>query len=86
MASHMPDNYAEHRLHRYLAYWTRDSNLSKLDVAAITWASEEERRERQRKYCQVGSDYYDLVTPLYEQGWYVYIGLLSIELGAASSD
>ncbi|KAL2193778.1 S-adenosyl-L-methionine-dependent methyltransferase [Corynascus similis CBS 632.67] len=69
MASHMPDNYAEDRLHRYLAHWTRDSNVSKLDVAAITWASEEERRERQRKYFQVGSDYYDLVTPLYEQGW-----------------
>lgn len=86
MASHMPDNYAEDRLHRYLAHWTRDSNVSKLDVAAITWASEEELRERQRKYFQVGSDYYDLVTPLYEQGWYVCIGLLSIEFGAASSN
>ncbi|KAK3300787.1 S-adenosyl-L-methionine-dependent methyltransferase [Chaetomium fimeti] len=70
MASHMPANYAEDRLHRYLAHWTRDpSNVSKLDVAAISWATDEERHERQKKYYQVGSDYYDLVTPLYEQGW-----------------
>ncbi|AEO53833.1 hypothetical protein MYCTH_42269 [Thermothelomyces thermophilus ATCC 42464] len=70
MASHMPAGYAEDRLHRYLAHWTRDpSNVSKLDIAAITWATEEERRARQKKYCQVASDYYDLVTPLYEQGW-----------------
>ncbi|KAL2176052.1 S-adenosyl-L-methionine-dependent methyltransferase [Thermothelomyces heterothallicus CBS 202.75] len=70
MASHMPAGYAEDSLYRYLAYWTRDpSNVSKLDIAAITWATEEERRARQKKYCQVASDYYDLVTPLYEQGW-----------------
>jgi 2-polyprenyl-3-methyl-5-hydroxy-6-metoxy-1,4-benzoquinol methylase len=72
MASHMPANYAEDRLHRYLAHWTRDpSNVSKLDVGAISWATEEERQEREKKYCEVASDYYDLVTPLYEQGWYV---------------
>lgn len=74
MTSHMPENYAEDRLHRYLAHWTRDpSNVSKVDVAAISWATDEERRERQTKYYQVGSDYYDLVTPLYEQGWYVHV-------------
>ena len=72
MASHMPANYGEDRLHRYLAHWNRDpSNVSKVDVAAISWATDEERRERQTKYYEVGSDYYDLVTPLYEQGWYV---------------
>ncbi|KAK4150268.1 S-adenosyl-L-methionine-dependent methyltransferase [Chaetomidium leptoderma] len=70
MASHMPSNYAEDRLHRYLAHWTRDpSNVAELDVGAISWATEEERRDRQKKYCEVASDYYDLVTPLYEQGW-----------------
>jgi hypothetical protein len=69
----MPAAYAEDRLHHYLAHWNRDpSNVSKIDVAAISWATDEERRERQTKYYEVGSDYYDLVTPLYEQGWYVY--------------
>jgi len=72
MASHMPENYAEDRLHRYIAHWTRDpSNLSVLDVDAISWATEEERSERVKNYCEVASDYYDLVTPLYEQGWCV---------------
>ncbi|KAK4044438.1 S-adenosyl-L-methionine-dependent methyltransferase [Parachaetomium inaequale] len=70
MASHMPANYAEDRLHLYLTHWTRDpSNVSTLDVGAISWATEEESREREKKYCEVASDYHDLVTPLYEQGW-----------------
>jgi hypothetical protein len=73
MASHMPANYAEDRLHRYLAHWTRDpNNVRTLDLDAISWATEEERNEREKKYCQIGSDYYDLVTPLYEQGWCVH--------------
>ncbi|KAK3310710.1 S-adenosyl-L-methionine-dependent methyltransferase [Chaetomium strumarium] len=70
MTSHMPKGYAEDRLHRYLAHFTRDpSNFSNLDHEAIGWATDEERRERQKKYGEVASDYYDLVTPLYEQGW-----------------
>ena len=73
MASHMPANYAEDRLHRYLAHWTRDpNNVRTLDLDAISWATEDERNERQKKYCEIGSDYYDLVTPLYEQGWCVH--------------
>ncbi len=72
MASHMPENYAEDRLHRYLAHWTRDpNNVRTLDMEAISWATEEERDAREKKYNEVASDYYDLVTPLYEQGWYV---------------
>lgn len=72
MASHIPAGYAEDRLHRYLAHWTRDpSNVRKLDVNAISWSTADERLARQKNACQVGSDYYDLVTPLYEQGWYV---------------
>ncbi|KAK4144911.1 S-adenosyl-L-methionine-dependent methyltransferase [Dichotomopilus funicola] len=70
MASHIPAGYAEDRLHRYLAHWTRDpSNVRKLDVDAISWSTADERLARQKNACQVGSDYYDLVTPLYEQGW-----------------
>lgn len=77
MASHLPASYAEDRLHRYLAHFTRDpSNVSKLDHAAIGFATEEERRERQKSYFAVASDYYDLVSPLYEQGWYVFASLL----------
>jgi hypothetical protein len=70
MASVFPADYAEDRLHRYLRHWNRDkSNLSELDFDAVGWATEEERRERQKNYCQVGSDYYDLVSPLYDRGW-----------------
>jgi hypothetical protein len=72
MASHMPENYAEDRLHRYLRHWTRDpNNVRTLDMGAISWATEEERKAREKNYNEVCSDYYDLVTPLYEQGWYV---------------
>ncbi len=67
----MPENYAEDRLHRYLGHWTRDpSSVRTLDMGAISWATDEERDERATKYSDVASDYYDLVTPLYEQGWY----------------
>jgi sterol 24-C-methyltransferase len=79
MASHMPDNYNETRLHRYLAHWNRDkNNLASVDVEAISWPTEEERRERMKNYDQVASDYYDLVSPLYEQGWYVTLPSLSL--------
>lgn len=78
MASHIPAGYAEDRLHRYLAHFTRDpANVSELDHDAISWATDEERRERQKKYCEVASDYYDLVSPLYEQGWYAVPSILT---------
>jgi hypothetical protein len=71
MASAFPADYAEDRLLRYLRHWNRDkSNLSEVDLDAVSWATDEERRERQKKYRQVDSDYYDLTSPLLEQGWY----------------
>ncbi|KAJ4296157.1 Delta(24)-sterol C-methyltransferase [Collariella sp. IMI 366227] len=70
MASHFPNTVYEEVLRRYLSHFTRDpTNPSKLDVEAVSWATDEERRERQKKYCEIGSDYYDVVSPLYEMGW-----------------
>ncbi|KAM7213988.1 S-adenosyl-L-methionine-dependent methyltransferase [Rhypophila decipiens] len=70
MSSHMPEGYGADRLRRYLAHFNRDrSALSSVDREAVAWATDEERLERQKKASEVTSDYYDLVTPLYEQGW-----------------
>ncbi|KAK4128980.1 S-adenosyl-L-methionine-dependent methyltransferase [Parathielavia appendiculata] len=41
---------------------------SHLDRDAVEWATEEERRARQKKYDQVARDYYDLTPPILEQG------------------
>lgn len=61
------------KLRRYLAHFKCDkSRLSKIDHEAMGWVMEEERKKRQEKSSEVTSDCYDLVTLVYEQGWYVH--------------
>ncbi|KAK0645378.1 S-adenosyl-L-methionine-dependent methyltransferase [Cercophora newfieldiana] len=70
MASLFPPGLAEARLHRYLVHWNRDpTQVREIDRDAITTPTEEERKARQAKFDQIGQDYYDVVTPMYEQGW-----------------
>ncbi|KAK4105934.1 S-adenosyl-L-methionine-dependent methyltransferase [Parathielavia hyrcaniae] len=70
MASHRPPNYNEVRLHNYVRHWNRTPDLTVVDHDAVAWATEEERQERQKKYGQVARDYYDLTSPILEQGWF----------------
>lgn len=70
MATLFPPDFNEARLHRYLAHWSRDPNqVQKLDHEAISAPTEAERKARQVKFDEVCQDYYDVVTPMYEQGW-----------------
>lgn len=73
MATLYPEGYRVRRAARqYLSHWNRDkSQVSKVDYESITSATDQERRERAKNYNKIGSDYYDLVTPMYEQGWCV---------------
>ncbi|KAK0712309.1 S-adenosyl-L-methionine-dependent methyltransferase [Apiosordaria backusii] len=70
MSSHLPPHYTPALLHRYLSHFNRDpSNLNVIDHDAVGYATVEERAARAKKYNEVAYDYYDLVSPLYEQGW-----------------
>ncbi|VBB74096.1 Putative SAM-dependent methyltransferases [Podospora comata] len=70
MSSHLPPNYTPALLHCYLSHFNRDpSQLNVIDHDAVGYATVEERAARAKKYNEVASDYYDLVSPLYEQGW-----------------
>ncbi|KAK4180900.1 S-adenosyl-L-methionine-dependent methyltransferase, partial [Triangularia setosa] len=70
MSSHLPPNYNPALLHRYLSHFNRDPFKSNvIDHDAVGYATVEERAARAKKYNEVASEYYDLVSPLYEQGW-----------------
>lgn len=67
---HMPHDYNPEYLRRYLKYWNRDGNtLDVIDHEGVAWATEADRKERQKHFSIIAIYYYDLVAPLYEQGW-----------------
>ena len=52
--------------------YARDqSKTAVIDYDAITWPTEEERRERERHYDEIAADFYHLVSQSYERGWCV---------------
>ncbi|KAK4232409.1 putative SAM-dependent methyltransferase [Podospora fimiseda] len=66
----MPHDYNPEYLRRYLKYWNRDeSNLSVIDHEGVAWATEEQRKKRQKHYSIIAIYYYDFFTPFYEQEW-----------------
>lgn len=70
MAALRPKDYSFDRMKKYAAHFSRDpSGAFSTDPATVSDVREEERLARQRKAAVVASDYYDLVTPLYEEGW-----------------
>ncbi|KAK3687185.1 S-adenosyl-L-methionine-dependent methyltransferase [Podospora appendiculata] len=73
MASLLPEDYSLDRMRRYYAHFspTPMTPTSKIrtDAATIGMTTEAARLERQRKAAQVAEDYYDLVSPMYENGW-----------------
>lgn len=72
MATLIPENYSFDRVKKYAAHFSHDPSGALSDdpvAAAVTDVTEDERLARQRKAAAVASDYYDFVTPLYEQGW-----------------
>ncbi|KAK4163154.1 putative SAM-dependent methyltransferase [Cladorrhinum sp. PSN259] len=69
----MPHDYNPEYLRRYLRYWNRpgfkNGDLSVIDHEGVAFPSEEQRKERQKHFSIIAIYYYDLVAPLYEQGW-----------------
>ncbi|KAK4132716.1 S-adenosyl-L-methionine-dependent methyltransferase [Trichocladium antarcticum] len=71
MGSPVPVGFQINRdLNKFLAHYSRDpSKTNVIDVDCISWSTEAERQERQKKYCEVATDYYNLVSFAYEKGW-----------------
>lgn len=74
MGSPVPVGFQIDRdLNKFLAHYSRDpSKTNVIDVDCISWSTEAERQARQKKYCEVATDYYNLVSFAYEKGWYVH--------------
>jgi ubiquinone/menaquinone biosynthesis C-methylase UbiE len=68
MASSVPVDYTYDRTKKYASHFSADAFMS-IDEVRITDVKDDERLERQKKAAQVASDYYDMVSPMYEKGW-----------------
>jgi len=70
MATLVPEGYSLDLMKKYASHFLRPPHTTfSTSPSSVADAREPERLARQAKAAQVAEDYYNLVSPLYEQGW-----------------
>jgi sterol 24-C-methyltransferase len=71
MANLEPEDHSLEHIKRYTSHFTHDPMTGHflLNRATLAGTTEDEKRAREQKAAKIAEDYYDFVSPLYENGW-----------------
>jgi SAM-dependent methyltransferase len=71
MASLEPEGYSLERVKRYTSHFIHDPRTGHfvLDLSTLESTADNKKRALEQKAAKLAEDYYDFVSPMYEQGW-----------------
>ena len=71
MADLAPENYSLELVKRYNSHFVHDPRTGHfvLDPATLKTTTDDEKEARDQRAAKLAEEYYDFVSPMYEQGW-----------------